>query len=159
MKYNAQNVERLVIKSSFDNPLLWSNVKPWWFDNPIASDISWKVKGYKATHGYDPDFETVLTLLDYNKCKCDEDHVRLWLDVKQVSSEDRSILISLFRAQAMLFEIILKHFGKKEIPHKTLLELRALVPHFKKHLENCYYNVDELKKILNVINKYYDKLK
>ena len=159
MKYNAQDVERRVIKACFDNPLLWSNVKPWWFDNPISTDISWKVKGYKKTHGYEPDYETCLTLLDHDRLKCDEEHVRLWLDVKPISNEDKNILISLFRGQAMLFELILNHFSRKVIPRKNLLELRGLLPYFKKHLQDTDHNVEELKQILNVINKYYERLK
>lgn len=159
MVYNNDYVERLVIKSCFDNPLLWSNLKPWWFDNPISTDISWKVKGYKRTHGYEPDVETCLGLLDHDRLKCDRDHVRLWLDVKPISSDDKNILISLFKGQAMLFEILLNHFGKKPVDGQTLEELRGLVPYFKKHLEDTDYNIDELKRILNTIIKYYERLK
>lgn len=155
MKYNREYVERIMIKSCFDNPLLWSNLKPWWFDGKLSTDISWRVRKFKSTHGYEPDVETCLTLLD----DYDLEHVRLWLDVKPIETKDRNILISLFKGQAMLFEILLNHFGKKPVDEKTLGELKGLVPYFKKHLEDHDHNVDELKKLLNIIIKYYDKLK
>ncbi len=136
MVYNNAYVERLVIKACFDNPLLWLSVKPWWFGDPISTDISWKVKGYKKTHGYEPDIETCLGLLDPDKTRCDVDHVRLWLDVKPISNSDKNILFSLFKAQAQLFELIQNHFSRKPIRDEDLQNLRGLIPYFKKHLQD-----------------------
>lgn len=159
MKYNHEYVERLVIKSAFDNPLLWLNLKPWWFDDPISTDISWKVREYKRSHGYEPDEETCLTLLDPDRCKCDIDHVRMWLTLRPISSDDKNTLISMWKAQAMLFELLLNHWDKKPIPSDTLQNLRRIVVQFKKHMEDTERDWDELKKLLNIINRYYAKLK